>query len=175
MNQAPEGWEDIFDYGEELLWQGRPDTAFVWQKKHLQTTLLGLVITGFGVVWITMTSTNGGYFWLLGIGFLLIGPLLALAPPYMNTLMRGSTWYSLSNKRAFIATERKAVGRKLRAYPIDPDFVLEFDHADPATIYFALEVRQSGSGPYTAKIGFERINDGQEVYDMMVAIQKGQQ
>ena len=174
MSNAPEGWEEIFETGEELLWQGRPDTSFVWQKSNISTALLGLVVTGFGVIWITITSQSGGYFWLLGIGFLLIGPLLAIAPPYMNALMRRATWYSLSNKRAFIATERASVGRKLRAYAIHPNFELEFDHADPATINFAHEVRYNGNSPYTVKIGFERIQDGQQVYDMMAAIQKGQ-
>ncbi|MCK4712179.1 MAG: aspartate carbamoyltransferase catalytic subunit [Marinosulfonomonas sp.] len=174
MSETLEGWKDIFDAGEELLWQGRPDGAVVWQKKHNATALLGLVVTGFGVFWVASSWQISNDFWIFGLGFLLLGPALAIAPPYMNAMMRRSTWYSLSNRRAFIATERESVGRKLAAYRIRPDFELEYDGKTPGTIIFAIETRQPGNGAYRANIAFERISDAADVYAMMREIQKGQ-
>ncbi|PHQ99198.1 MAG: aspartate carbamoyltransferase catalytic subunit [Marinosulfonomonas sp.] len=172
MSIAPTGWEDIFEEGEELLWQGRPDGAVVWQKKHNVTALMGLAVTGFGVFWIVSSWQVGNDFWVFGLGFLLLGPALAIAPPYMNAMMRRSTWYSLSNRRAFIATERENVGRKLAAYIIRPDFTLDYDGQTPGSIIFAIEVRQPGNSAYRVSIAFERISEAAEVYEMMRGIQE---
>lgn len=173
MNIAPTGWEDIFEPGEVLLWQGRPDPKIVWQKRHVLPAILGLSVAALGILWIFFTPLGNGYTVILGVILLLLAAFLGIAPPVMAAMVRKATWYSLSNKRAFIAMNREQVGRKLSAYVIEPDFDIKFDGQDPATIMFAIEIRQPGSASYIAKISFERIAEGQKVYDMLRSIQEG--
>ena len=173
MSIAPTGWEDIFDPGEVLLWQGRPDTAIVWQKRHILPVMLGLGVACIGIIWIFLTPLGNGYTSIMGLVLMLLAIFLATAPSVMASMVRKATWYSLSNKRAFIAMHREQVGRKLSAYVIEPDFDIKFDGKDPATIMFAIEIRQPGNASYLTKISFDRIADGQHVYDLMRGIQEG--
>ncbi len=173
MNNVPAGWEDIFEPGEVLLWQGRPDPKIVWQKRHILPAILGLGVAGLGILWIFFTPLSSGYTAILGVFLLILAAFLAIAPPVMAAMVRKATWYSLSNKRGFIAMHREQVGRKLSAYVIDPDFEIKFDGQDPATIMFAIDIRQPGNASYIAKISFDRIAEGQKVYDLMRGIQEG--
>lgn len=173
MSDAPAGWEDIFEPGEVLLWQGRPDTAIVWQKRHILPVILGLGVACIGIIWISLTPLGNGYTIIMGLGLLLLAAFLSIAPPVMASMVRKATWYSLSNKRAFIAMNREQIGPKLSAYVIEPDFDIKFDGNDPATIMFAIEIRQPGNASYLSKISFDRIKDGQHVYDLMRDIQEG--
>jgi len=173
MSIAPTGWEDIFEPGEVLLWQGRPDPKIVWQKGHFLPAILGLSVAGLGILWIFFTPLGDGYASILGVFLLLLAAFLGIGPPVMSAMVRKATWYSLSNRRGFIAMNREQVGRKLSAYVIEPDFDIKFDGQDPATIMFAIEIRQPGSASYIAKISFDRIAEGQKVYDMMRSIQEG--
>ncbi len=173
MSIAPTGWEDIFEPDEVLLWQGRPDTAIVWQKRHILPVVLGLSVACIGIIWIFLTPLSNGYTVIMGLVLLLLAAFLAIAPSVMASMVRKASWYSLSNKRAFIAMHREQLGRKLTAYVIEPDFDIKFDGKDPATIMFAIEIRQPGNASYLTKISFDRIADGQHVYDLMRAIQEG--
>ena len=171
---APIGWEEIFEPGEVLLWQGRPDPSFVWQKRHILPVILGLGVACLGVLWIFFTPLGDGYTVIMGVVLLLLAAFLAIAPPVMAAMVRKASWYSLSNKRAYIAMHRPNLGRKLAAYPIDPDFEIKFDAKTPATITFAIAVRQTGSVSDPVAISFDLIEDGQKVYDLMCEIQRGE-
>ena len=173
MSDAPTGWEDIFEPGEVLLWQGRPDPAIVWQKRHILPVMLAISVAILGVIWIFFTPLGNGYTVVMGVVLLLLAAFLGIAPPVMSAMVRKATWYSLSNRRAFIAMHRPQVGRKLATYVIEPDFEIKYDGNDPATILFAIETRQPGNASYLAKISFDRISDGQHVYGLMRAIQEG--
>lgn len=173
VTNTPSGWEDIFEPGEVLLWQGRPDPSFAWQKRHILPAALGISVACLGLIWIFYTPLGNGYTIILGIILLLLAAFLAIAPPVMAMMVRKATWYSLSNKRGFIAMHREQVGRKLSAYVIEPDFDIKFDGREPSTIMFAIETRQPGNAAYIAKISFDRIAEGQKVYDMMRSIQGG--
>lgn len=173
MSIVPTDWEDIFEPGEVLLWQGRPDTAIVWQRRHILPVILGLSVACIGIIWIFLTPLGGGYTIIMGLVLLLLAAFLAIAPSVMASMVRKASWYSLSNKRAFIAMDRAQVGRKLSTYVIDPEFDIKYDGNDPGTILFAIEIRHPGSASYLAKICFDRIDDGQHVYDLMRAIQEG--
>ena len=173
MSDAPIGWEDIFEPGEVLLWQGRPDPSFAWQKRHILPVLLGLGVACLGVIWIFFTPLGNGYTVIMGVVLLLLAAFLAIAPPVMAAMVRKASWYSLSNKHGFIAMHRPNLGRRLNAYPIDPDYPIKFDGKDPATINFAIAARQTGKTSDLVKISFDLIEDGQKVYDMMRDIQEG--
>lgn len=173
MTELPENWDEILEPGEKLLWQGRPDGSAVWQRRHILPVLLGFGVACLGLIWIFLVSDGNIYTAAMGLILIVLGAFLGLAPPIMSSMVRKASWYSLSNKRAFIAMHRKSVGRKLAAYRIDPEFELLFDYKDPATIIFAIETRQPGNAAYTVKIGFEQIRDGEKVYQMLRDIQAG--
>lgn len=174
MTDQTIGWEDIFEPDEKLLWQGRPDPNFAWQKRHILPVILAIGVACLGVIWIFFTDLGSGYTVIMGVILLLLAVFLAIAPPVMAMMVRKASWYSLSNKRGFIAMHRPNLGRKLNAYAIEPDFDIKFDGKTPATIYFAIAPRINGNRADLMKISFDLIEDGQKVYDMMRAIQKGE-
>lgn len=174
MTETNMGWEEIFEPGEVLLWQGRPDPEFAWQKRHILPIILAIAVACLGVIWIFFTELGNGYTVIMGAILLLLAVFLAVAPPVMAMMVRKASWYSLSNKRGFIAMHRPNLGRKLNAYAIDPDFDIKFDGKPLGTIHFALAPRVNGNQADLMKVRFDLITDGQKVYDMMQAIQRGE-
>lgn len=170
--KPPAGWENILDEGEQILWQGRPDARIVWKIGHIFTFLFGIAFAGFAVFWMVMASAAGGGFWLFGMIHFSVGLGIAFAPPFWGAWRRRHTWYSLSDRRAFIATDTPFVGRRLKSYPITDDTVIGFVPGAPATIHFATEHRRTKNGSRSVAVGFERIADGDEVYAKIRAIQR---
>lgn len=169
---TPSGWEGILDDDEEIRWQGRPDGAVVWKASHIFTGLFGLAFAGFALFWMIMASQAGGGFWAFGLIHFFVGLSIGIAPPFWNVYKRRNSWYTLTNRRALIATDLPLIGRKLKSYPISKGTVLEFNSGNPDSIIFASERRRSKNGTYKVKIGFERIVEGQQVYRMIRDIQK---
>lgn len=170
---AKSGWEGILDDGETVLWQGRPDGAVKFRIGHVFTFIFGLAFAGFALFWMIMASSAGGGFWMFGLIHFSVGIGLAIGPPFWSAWRRRHTWYTLTDRRAFIATDMPLRGRKLKSYPIRADTVLDYDGDDPATIHFAHEIRRSKNGSRRHDIGFERIDGGAEVYRMMRKVQQG--
>jgi len=50
--------------------------------------------------------------------------------------------------------------------------VLSYDGGTPATINFAHALRRGKNGSYRVDIGFERIEDGDEVYSLFRRVQR---
>lgn len=170
--KSPTGWENILDDGEEIRWQGRPDTQIVWKVRHIFTFLFGIAFAGFAVFWMLMASAAGGGFWAFGMIHFSVGLGIAFGPPFWNAWRRRHTWYTLSDRRAFIATDTPFVGRRLKSYPITDDTVIGFQPGKAASIHFAKEHRRSKNGSHSVAIGFERIADGDEVYRLIREIQR---
>ncbi len=163
MATAP-GWEGILDPGEDILWQGRPDARVVWKVGHIFSFLFGLVFAGFAVFWMVMASQAPGGFWMFGLIHFSVGLGIAIGPPFWGAWRRRHTWYTLTDHRAFIATDVPFVGRRLKSYPIDGDTVLGFDSGAPGSVWFAHEYRRTKNGSRRVGIGFERVPDAQAVY-----------
>lgn len=172
MTEFSNDWDAILEDGEELLWQGRPDASVVWQKRHILPVVLGVGVAVLGIIWIFFVTQSNTYSVIMGLILIGLGGFLGVAPPVLASMVRKASWYSLSNKRCFIAMNRKNIGRKLAAYRVDPEFELLFDGKDPGTIIFAIETRQPGNAAYLVKISFDRIKDSQKVYQMMRDIQE---
>ncbi len=170
---VPAGWEGILDPGEKILWQGRPDGQVAFKIGHIFTFIFGLFFAGFAVFWMVMASQAGGFFWMFGLIHFGVGVSLSIGPPFYSAWKRRHTWYSLTNKRGFIATDTPFLRRKLASYPITPDTALGYTAGTPATIHFAQESRRSKNGTYQVDIGFERIDGGETVYRLMRDIQRG--
>ncbi|WP_136636971.1 aspartate carbamoyltransferase catalytic subunit [Pseudooceanicola onchidii] len=165
-----EGWDGVLAPGEEILWQGRPDAAFVIGVAQIGGALFGLFFAGFAAVWMMMASMAGGYFWSFGLIHFSVGISLAFGAFFWGPWRRRHTWYTLTDRRAFIATDMPLAGRRLRSWQIDGDSVLEFKADNLVTINFAKEYRQTKNGTRAVDIGFERLEDGHEVYRLMTNV-----
>ena len=166
-----EAWDDILARGEHILWHGRPDGAIVIKAKNIIGALFGTAFAGFALFWMISASNSGGNFWMFGLLHFAVGIFIALPALFGGTFMRRHTWYTLTNKRAMIATDLPIKGKNLKTYPITKKNRLDFQEGTLATIYFAQETRRKKNRSYKIDIGFERILDGQEVYDKLRKIQ----
>lgn len=173
MVGATNDWHGILDADEAILWQGRPDTAVVFQVRNIFTLIFGLFFSGFAVFWMLMASQAGGMFWMFGLLHFLVGVGVAFGPFLWSPWIRRHTWYTLTTTRAFIATNRPMAGKALKSYPITKETVLEFADGDPASVYFARYHKSTKNGSTEVPVGFERISAGKEVYSMMRNIQRG--
>lgn len=170
MNSA-DSWDNILDKDEKVIWQGRPDAKIVFRPANIMTFFFGLFFAGFAVFWMIMASNAGGFFWMFGLIHFSVGIGLAFGAIFWSSWRRRHTWYTLTDKRAFIATDIPFKGRSLKSYPITPTTVLEYNAGTPASIMFDHEMRRSKKGSYRVAVGFERIDNGGEVYRMMREIQ----
>ena len=129
---------------------------------------------------ISMTASARGVPWFFryvfpAFGLIFVAAGLHMAGGYAVTraLARRYTWYTLTNRNAYVATNLPWQGKRLKSYPIAGDTVLEFDGSFPGSIHFAHKIRRGKNGSYRVPIGFERIDDAREVYRLMRDIQKG--
>jgi len=169
----PPGWEGILDPGERILWQGRPDGRVVWRVRHLPTMLFGAVFAGIALIWMILAARAGDFVWTFGLIHFAAGLSLILGPTLWPAFRRQRSWYTLTDRRAFIATDMPIVGKRLKSYPIDADTVLRFDGDDPGTIHFAQDYRRGKNGSRKVDIGFERIAEGRDVYALIRRVQRG--
>jgi len=169
---VPAGWEGILDPGEEILWQGRPGQGFHMAPDKVFIVGFGLLFAGFALFWMVMAAQAGGFFWMFGLIHFSAGVGMIGQAVFGSTIRRRGTWYTLSNRRAFIATDLPWRAKALKSYPIRPDTELDYRQGDPATIVFARELRRGNKGrAYNVDIGFERIAEGDKVMRLIRGVQ----
>ncbi|NOX41976.1 MAG: aspartate carbamoyltransferase catalytic subunit [Alphaproteobacteria bacterium] len=158
------GWDGILDPGEEIIWQGRPDGKIVMGIANIIGVIFGMFFAGVALIWMVAAASSGGLFWMFGMIHFTVGLGIAFAAVYMGAYKRRNSWYTLTNRRAFIAYHFSVVGKQLKSYPINEGTVLDFQDDELASIFFATERRITRKGSHTIKIGFERIANGRAVY-----------
>ena len=188
---TPPGWEDILDPGETVLWQGRPEAGPAFRPQHPMQVVMGVFFVAFSTFWIKMA------FWITGgfpddmgglidifpyFGFLFLGVGLYMAGGFVvwDMLRLRRTTYTLTDRRAFIATDLPLQGRRLRSWPLDEDTRLSLDDGAPGSVWFTWkEVKwRSNRSLHSVKsqevpVGFERIAQARRVYRMMRDITRG--
>lgn len=169
-----DGWDGILDDDETILWQGRPDGSLQFDFSEPKKLAIGAFFVSFSLIWMWGALQAGGFFWIFGLLFFGNGLFNSVGVHFWKAYVRQNTYYTLTNKRAFIATD--LLGKKgLRSYPIEDDTQLEFQDGNTQTILFATITKHSKKGkPHTTLIGFEKILDGRNVYDLMRGLQKDQ-
>lgn len=182
MTETAPGWQGILDKGEEIVWQGRPDGRVSFTLSDPMKRLMGVFFTGFSIFWIYQAAWITGhdgfpwvakFFPLFGIPFVLIGLRMLGGDSLWQACIRRRTWYTLTNRRAFIATNLPLRGRSLKSFDITPETEIEFDGRDPGTLIFAYESRRS-RGKSRQPVGFHRIADARDVHRQMNDIRKRQ-
>ena len=169
----PTGWENIIDSGEKILWQGQPDTTMVFRPIHLGPAFFGLFFSGFSGCWMVDASKAGGIFWMFGLVHFFAGIGVMLSGPFGGAWIRRHCFYTLTSRRAIIASDYPMMGKQLKSYPIAPTSVLELqEDGDWATLSFHKESRRDSDGNnLTNVVGFQRIRDGRHVFSLMRQIQ----
>lgn len=168
------GWTPYLDPDEEILWQGKPAQSVIFTMTSPTRHLMGLFAIGFSVFWMTGAAQAGGSYWMFGLILFLVGLFEAVGIFFWRAFAARSTWYTLTTRRAMIATDMPFLGRQLKTYRIAPTTPLSYLPGSPATIHFAQEERRGSKGRrYMVDIGFERIAEGDKVFGLMRDVQRG--
>ena len=168
MSTVP-GWEGILDEDEHIMWQGRPDTRIAFRWANTFMVVFGLFFSGFALFWMIMAAQAGGAFWMFGLLHFGVGMSMVVGAIYADAWRRRHTWYTLTDKRAFVATDIPFKGKKLEDYDINASMRIHFVEGPPDSIHFTT---RKGANNTRRPTGFDRINDGKEVYRIMRDIQR---
>lgn len=171
---TPSGWDGVLTPGEYILWQGRPSARLRFNPRQIPQTLFGLVFTGFSVFWMSKAMQSGGIFWMFGLIFFCVGLYHTAQAVTANGVMHRFTHYTLTNRRAFIATNLPIIGKRLKTYPITATTPIDFRNDDPPSIYFTTARMAGRYGSQTQSAGFDHIADGQHVLALIRKIQRGE-
>jgi hypothetical protein len=127
-------------------------------------------VIAFSIFWIAQAVQAGGVLWLFGLIFLYIGIRELRRPPRRPPDVPSGTFYTLTDRRAFIATD---IGgrRDLKSYPIGRDTVIELVDGVPGSVYFSTGAAADGVRTSGRKIGFELVEDVRSVYALIRDIQ----
>ncbi|SMY06823.1 hypothetical protein [Flavimaricola marinus] len=178
------GWEGILDDDETILWQGQPVGGIDWSALIDVQTVFGLFFTGFAMFWVSMTADMTQdignapvifkFFPLFGLIFVGIGLNMVIGRHFWSAYQRHRTYYTLTNKAAYIATQVLG-NRKLNRYGFSEMTATTLTDNDPGSVHFAEKQttytrRRNGrttSGTYRSPVGFERISDARQVYRLL--------
>lgn len=189
MTVTAQGWDDILDANETILWQGCPDGRIVWRDILSFESLFGVFFTGFALVWLNLFGAMThdiprnapepmlAIFPLVGWLFVAIGLYTILGRLPVDAWKRRRTWYTLTNKAAYIATN--LVGRRgLKRYTFDQMTAPDLHDGVPGSVFFAEEIktvtaRSRGGARRTRSqrvpVGFRRIDDARRVFRLINA------
>ena len=152
--------------GEEIIWQGRPAQGIIRNPVHIGFGLallalgLWLMLGGYGPL-----ATGGA---MLGLPIVAIGAYLAYFHAIVEKNRRAGTYYALTNQRAVLA-----YGLRVLGYPILPGSGITLKKSRYDVVHFAVE-RQPGvqNGSSRRRVGFGHLENGQEVFDLLMKIKE---
>lgn len=174
---STDSWQGILAEGETILWQGQPDGRLAMDWSRAAEAGMGAFYVLFSLIWMAGASQAGGFFWVFGLIIFGVGLWNAAQPNVIDTLRRRRMWYTLTNRRAFIATDWIGAGRRLASYPIAEATVIEIDLPGPdglGAVWFATDTFSdftSINRRRSRRVGFARIPDPQHVAALMRDIQ----
>lgn len=166
---TPPGWQGILDEGEQILWQGQPERGIRFETFDLRHIIPAVFITCFGLFWMSQAVQFSLFFAAFGLFVVGSGLWQTLGPVLRPAFIRARSFYTLTDRRAIIATDLPFQGRRLASYPIDRATPLEYVASDPPSILFG-----PPTGNKRTRAGFSHIADADRVMAMMRQIQRGQ-
>lgn len=160
------GWQGILEPDERILWQGQPARGIRFETEDLTRTLMGIFMLCFALFWMWNAAQGGGViFALFGTPFLLIGLREALQGNVVAAYVRSRTWYTLTDRRAIIATDMPVQGRRLTTYPLGPAAGIELVDAEPGSILFGHGLGRRSRAD--RRPGFKLIPEARKVWSLM--------
>jgi hypothetical protein len=168
-------WEGILQPGETVLWQGRPVTGLSWEDLNWPKGLMGLFFVGFSIFWMILAAQAGGFFWMFGLIFFFIGLRNSVGQILIEPWLRGETVYSLTNRRAFIATRGLIAGMGLKSFVISPRDTVKLIRGRTDSLFFDAEQEFGRQGhSFEIRVGFENLADGSDAHRILAQIVKGE-
>ncbi|GLQ35909.1 hypothetical protein GCM10007939_21930 [Amylibacter marinus] len=171
-------FEGILEEGEVFIWQGRPKTGIVLSFNYVPFAIIGLLFAVFAALWMISTFQRGSPIWMFGIIHFIFGVLILVSPFVFAPRNRARTRYALTNQRALISSHSHMCQMRLRSFPITKDMPIELKKGKYPSVFFGPELFSdrsmrslNGQASGTRKMGFELIDEAQEVYDTMCEIQ----
>lgn len=164
-------WDGILDEDETILWQGRPGKAHFLNKSDLYTVATGIGALAISALVVSNKQSEENMLWLFAYLFFAMGAGIVLKGLFWRTFVRRYTWYTLTNRCAYIATHLPFLNKSLKSYPITEHSQLELIDGPMPSLNFAIETRRTDEGIHYKTIGFERIPDAKDVYRLMRDIQ----
>ena len=164
-------WDGILAKDEKIIWQGRPSSEFKFQKRMLYHVFSVTVTILAAVIFLNaapIDNENLNLFIFLALGINVFIALIGVIGPGYQ---RGRTWYTLTNKRGYIATALPMMGRKLRSYPIGPNTGIDFVQGNPPSIHFGTRAVKRDKRTVQEPDGFEYIADAPEVMRLIRDLQ----
>lgn len=166
-------WEGILEPGEVMEWQGAPVRGLRWELTN-RTSLAFVFLGAAGVTLYGLTQDPR----LHSVGEALLkfaawAFILALGYHAYSFWNRRRTFYSLTNRRAFIATWHFGV-QTLKAYPLPDPTELRLIQRTPGHVMFAKDwvLRWSSLDReqvlQQVDVGFRDIADPRQVYELML-------
>jgi hypothetical protein len=179
---APDSWETYLQPGERILWEGAPLPGIRNRGRLVFMSLFGVPFLVFGVAGTGVGLRHA--FWLgqwglglvttsLALIFLFFGYTFAIHQWVDAARAHRTTRYGLTSRGAYIARQTRK--RSLDAFPILPETALELEQCDGYdNLWFHTRREKDSDGDLsTTRYGFEGINDGTDVYQLMRSIQTG--
>lgn len=167
-------WDGILGEGEEIVWQGAPVQGLYWQLGRRET--LGAIAATAGGITLFAFTLGGSNDSLgnLALVFLAWGVIWTIIHHARSFWNRRHTFYTLTNRRGFIATWHYGV-QTLRAYPITTMRPLRLVDTRPGHVYFDHDTVQSrdGSGGWKEEIvevGFLHLAEPRDVHDRLLRL-----
>ncbi len=177
---ATGGWDGILDPGEHVLWQDRPVPGLTFAGAQPMVIAVGLIFIAFSLFWMAMVTSMIGttlgviaLFPLFGLPFLLIGLWTGGGSLLWAAWLRRYTTYTLTNRRAMIASDLPYLGRRLQSWPIDATSRIDLDDGDPGNVWFSRRHYSSRNAAHFKPIGFLRVTNPRRVYSILRNIGTG--
>lgn len=166
---VPAGWAGILEPGENILWQGTPAFRLRLGLIDRANAIQGLFMIGFGIFWIWMLPRFDLLFIAAGLFMIGIGLRQTIGPALTQAYLMKHSFYTLTDRRAILATDSPIRGRRLVSYPVEAGTQIAYSPTEPPSILF---------GPQTYGVvrpGFMYIPEADRVIEMMRQIQRAQQ
>lgn len=174
-----DAWAGLLDADEKVIWQGRPDSGIKPTLPMIGNAAVGLFVAFIGMRGLIQSYANDQTHSNFPLFFICGGLISAAYAIFAPGFLRRYTWYTLTDRRAFIAKNLPLRGRTLKSYPITAETAIELVDSTPPSLIFASENKSFARmffidrGPSNSEIGFEYIPDARHVLKLMRDIQKG--
>ncbi len=170
MNLAAE-IDPFLQRNEVILWQGRPTRSFAPGVGAIFPVLFGIVFTS-AALYGFLRALQGGVFVTTALFAVALGLSVILHALFHGMLIRRWSHYALTNYRAFVLIDHPLMGVDITHWPINTRTDLRHNARDPMTITFARAPRRF-FGKKMRGIGFEHIDDGLNVFRVMMDVRDG--
>jgi hypothetical protein len=159
-------WDGILGEGEQIEWQGAPVQGLYWELNRRET-LAAVAATAGGITLLPFTLGRSSDLTNVILVFLAWGVIAAVAYHARSLWNRRRTFYTLTNKRAFIATRHYGV-QTLRAYPIATMGPLRLEDTRPGHVWFDHDTVMRKDRMEIEEVGFLHLADPREVHDLLL-------